>query len=87
MGITSADTLREETRFTQLQQRHGDKHTERRSEPETHLDGCDGKRYLPPPINVRVENTKNVLELFRNDQRLEISIKERCESNSPSPQL
>lgn len=45
-----------------------------RPEPETHLDGCDGKRYLPPPINVRVENTKNVLELFRNDQRLEISI-------------
>lgn len=71
MGITSADTLREETRFTQLQRRHGDKHTERRSEPQTHLDGCDGKRYLPPPINVRVENTKNVLELFRNDQRLE----------------
>lgn len=37
----------------------------------THLDGGDGEGDLPPAIDVRVENTKNVLELLRNDQRLE----------------
>lgn len=71
MGITSADTLREDTRFTQLKQLHKEKPMEHSEKSETHLDGCDGKCYLSPPINVRVENTKNMLELFRNDQRLE----------------
>lgn len=69
MGITSADTLREDTRFIQLKQLQGK--TQHSEKPETHLDGCDGKCYLSPPINVRVEDTKNMLELFRNDQRLE----------------
>lgn len=35
-----------------------------------YLDGSDGEGNLPPTINVRVENTKNVLELLRDDQRL-----------------
>lgn len=35
-----------------------------------HLDGSDGEGDLPPTIDVRVENTKNVLELLRDDQRL-----------------
>lgn len=35
-----------------------------------HLDGSDGEGDLPPSIDVRVENTKNVLELLRDDQRL-----------------
>lgn len=35
-----------------------------------HLDGSDGEGDLPPAIDVRVENTKNVLELLRDDQRL-----------------
>lgn len=37
----------------------------------SYLDGCDGEGNLPPTINVRVENTKDVLELLRNDQRLQ----------------
>lgn len=36
----------------------------------THLDGSDGEGDLPPAIDVRVENTEDVLELLRNDQRL-----------------
>jgi len=36
----------------------------------THLDGGDGEGDFPPAIDVRVKNTKNVLELLRNDQRL-----------------
>lgn len=35
-----------------------------------YLDGCDGEGDLPPTIDVRVQNTKNVLELLRDDQRL-----------------
>lgn len=35
-----------------------------------YLDGSDGEGNLPPTIDVRVENTKNVLELLRDDQRL-----------------
>ena len=35
-----------------------------------YLDGSDGEGDLPPTIDVRVENTKNVLELLRDDQRL-----------------
>lgn len=35
-----------------------------------HLDGSDGEGDLPPSIDVRVENTKNVLELLGDDQRL-----------------
>lgn len=36
----------------------------------THLDGSDGEGDLPPAIDVRVQDTKNVLELLRDDQRL-----------------
>merc|ERR550525_1296224 len=32
------------------------------------LDGCDGEHNLAPSINVGVEHTQNVLELFRNYQ-------------------
>lgn len=39
--------------------------------PANTLDGCDGEGNLPPTINVRVENTKDVLELLRNYQRLQ----------------
>ena len=35
-----------------------------------YLDGSDGEGDLPPTIDVRVENTKNVLELLRDDKRL-----------------
>ena len=77
MSITSADTLRNETHFAQLELLYNKKATKHHSELETRLDSCDGKRDLPPAINVRVENTKNVLELFRNDQRLEMKIKQK----------
>lgn len=43
-------------------------HQTKRCRP--HLDGSDGEGDLPPTIDVRVENTKNVLELLRDDQRL-----------------
>lgn len=33
------------------------------------LDGSDGEGDLPPTIDVRVQDTKNVLELLRDDQR------------------
>merc|ERR1712142_276904 len=33
------------------------------------LNGSDGEGALPPSINIRVENTKDVLELLRDDQR------------------
>lgn len=35
-----------------------------------HLDGGDGEGDLPPTINVRVENTKDVLELLWDHERL-----------------
>lgn len=41
---------------------------------QPHLDGSDGEGDLPPTIDVRVENTKNVLELLRDDQRLKRQI-------------
>lgn len=40
------------------------------SQEGAHLDGSDGEGDLPPAINVRVQDTKNVLELLRDDQRL-----------------
>ncbi len=36
----------------------------------THLDGGDGKRDFASSVDVRVENTQNVLELLWNDERL-----------------
>jgi len=36
----------------------------------THLDGSDGKCDFASSVNVRVENTKDVLELLWNDERL-----------------
>ena len=36
-----------------------------------YLNGSDGEGNLPPTIDIRVENTKNVLELLGDDQRLE----------------
>ena len=36
----------------------------------SYLDGSDGEGDLPPSIDVRVENTENVLELLGDDQRL-----------------
>lgn len=42
-----------------------------------YLDGSDGEGNLPPAINVRVQNTKNVLELLRDDQRLKGKTKKR----------
>lgn len=68
MGVTSAHTLTKET--TQLTGAQKQLYRELQPEPEPYLDGCDGEGDLPPSINVRVEDTKNVLELFRNDQRL-----------------
>ena len=46
-----------------------------RAEPGTgsrppYLDGRDGEGDLPPAIDIRVENTKNVLELLWDDERL-----------------
>lgn len=38
------------------------------------LNGSDGEGNLPPTIDVRVENTKNVLELLGDDQRLETKV-------------
>lgn len=76
VGVTSADPLtRDPTWLTGDQnQLHREAHCQQQSEPMSYLDGRDGKRNLPPSINVRVENTKNVLELFRNDQRLKTGI-------------
>lgn len=65
VGVTSANTLRERAGHQRAEEQH---HS---TSPEgTYLDGGDGEGDLPPTIDVRVENTKNVLELLRDDQRL-----------------
>lgn len=43
----------------------------RESGVSAHLDGGDGEGDLPPTVDVRVENTKDVLELLWNDERLQ----------------
>lgn len=75
MSVTSANSLDSRCR-TSHQVQSNTLTTERplhhcfRGSKKSHLDGSDGEGDLPSAIDVRVENTKNVLELLRNDQRL-----------------
>lgn len=89
MGVTSADPLtRDPTWLTGDQnQPHREVHCQQPSEPRSYLDGRDGECNLPPSINVRVENTKNVLELFRNDQRLKTRIGKGVKQQYNAPTL
>lgn len=54
-------------------------------EARAHLDGSDGEGDLPPAIDVRVENTKNVLELLGDDQRLEHTTVKTRQSHQVGP--
>lgn len=74
VGVTSANTLRPNRTGRQCHNT-GRKQCDKLSvelwnHRRAHLDGGDGEGDLPPAIDVRVENTKNVLELLRDDQRL-----------------
>lgn len=75
MGVTSANTLKLNIQNLKLCSKIVNKaslHPEIISvrRQSAHLDGSDGKGNLPSAIDVRVENTKDMLELLGDDQRL-----------------